>query len=41
MNMIKLRLNIYVKKSVIGYIVGWAPEFFSCLGYIVGWKPFS
>jgi len=24
------------KKSVVGYIVGWTPEFFSCLGYIVG-----
>ncbi len=23
------------KKSVVGYIVGWVPEFFSCLGYIV------
>ena len=22
------------KKSVVGYIVGWTPEFFSCLGYI-------
>jgi len=27
------------KKSVVGYIVGWTPEFFSCLGYIVGWMP--
>jgi hypothetical protein len=27
------------KKSVVGYIVGWATEFFSCLGYIDGWKP--
>ncbi len=27
------------KKSVIGYIVGWVPEFFSYFGYIVGWKP--
>ena len=25
-------------KSVVGYIVGWVPEFFSCLGHIVGWK---
>jgi len=24
------------KKSVVGYIFGWIPEFFSCLGYIVG-----
>jgi len=23
------------KKLLVGYIVGWAPEFFSCLGYIV------
>ena len=24
-----------LKKSVVGYIVGWVPEFFSFLGYIV------
>jgi hypothetical protein len=24
-----------LKKSVVGYIVGWVPEFSSCLGYIV------
>ncbi len=23
------------KKSVVGYVVGWTPEYFSCLGYIV------
>jgi len=30
---------IFIKKSVVGFIVGWPPEFFGCLGYIVGWKP--
>ena len=23
------------KKSVVGYIIGWKPEYFGCLGYIV------
>jgi hypothetical protein len=27
------------KKSVVGYIVGWTPEYLGCLGYIVGWIP--
>jgi hypothetical protein len=26
---------ISIKKSVVGFIVGWPPEFFGCLGYIV------
>ena len=32
MNIIKLSV---LKKSVVGYIVGWTPEYFGCLGYIV------
>jgi hypothetical protein len=27
--------NKCFKKSVVGYIVGWKPEYFGCLGYIV------
>jgi hypothetical protein len=30
-------ISIYFKAGC--HIVGWTPEFFSCLGYIVGWKP--
>ncbi len=32
MNMIKLSV---LKNRFVGYIVGWKPEYFSCLGYIV------
>ena len=24
----------FFKKTVVGYIFGWTPEYFSCLGYI-------
>jgi len=27
----------YILKQVVGYIVSWKPEYFSCLGYIVSY----